>query len=130
MPRRQVLELEGVGHAAPIPMGVRMGNMVFTSAVMGTDPSTSELPDDPERQAEMAFANVASLLKEAGGSTADIAKMTVYVKNNEMRPHVNKHWLAWYPSEDDRPVRHIVPADLQGKMLIQLEVIAVLDGGQ
>lgn len=128
MTRRQVLEVKGVAHGAPIPMGVRMGNLLFTSAVMGTDPETSTLPPEPERQAELAFSNLAALLEQAGSSPADVAKMDVLIKDNDMRPHVNRHWLEWYPHEDDRPARHTTVQDLPGQMLIQLEVVAVVGG--
>ena len=53
MAKRQVLEIPGISHAAPIPMAVKMGNLLFSSAIMGEDPETHSLPPEPERQAEL-----------------------------------------------------------------------------
>jgi 2-iminobutanoate/2-iminopropanoate deaminase len=127
--RRQTLEVPGVAHAAPIPMGVRMGNLVFSSGVSGTDPATGKLPDDPGRQAELMFQNVRTLLDQAGATLDDVARFTVYVKDNAYREHLNREWLKAFPDEHDRPARHVLLWDLPGGMLLQCELVAVLDSG-
>ena len=125
--KRQVLEVPGVHHTAPIPMGVKIGNLLFSSAVMGEDPETNSLPPEPERQAELVFSNLRTLMINAGGTTDDIAHMTVFLKDLAYRDYVNNEWLKMFPDEDDRPARHAVQADLPRGMLIQVEIIAVLD---
>ncbi len=125
--KRQVFEVPGVSHSAPIPMGVKIGNLLFSSAVMGEDPETHSLPPEPERQAELVFSNLRTLMSNAGGATDDIAHMTVFLKDLAYRDHVNNEWLKMFPDEDDRPARHAVQADLPRGMLIQVEIIAVLD---
>ncbi len=125
--KRQVFEVPGVSHSAPIPMGVKIGNLLFSSAVMGEDPETHSLPPEPERQAELVFSNLRTLMTNAGGTTDDIAHMTVFLKDLAYRDHVNNEWLKMFPDEDDRPARHAVQADLPRGMLIQVEIIAVLD---
>lgn len=127
MGKRQTLEVPGVSHSAPIPMGVRMGNLVFSSGVMGTDPASDSLPDDPARQAELIFQHMRTLLEQAGGSLDDVAHVTVYVKDNAYREHVNREWLKAFPDEHDRPARHTLLWDLPRGMLIQCELVAVLD---
>ena len=127
MGKRQTLEIPGVSHGAPIPMGVRMGNLVFSSGVMGKDPATDTFPDDPARQTELMFQHVRALLEEAGGSLDDVAHMTVFVKDNAYREHLNREWLKAFPDEHDRPARHTLLWDLRGGMLIQCELVAVLD---
>ena len=125
--KRQVFEVPGVSHSAPIPMGVKIGNLLFSSAVMGEDPETHSLPPEPDRQAELVFSNLRTLMTNAGGATDDIAHMTVFLKDLAYRDHVNNEWLKMFPDEDDRPARHAVQADLPRGMLIQVEIIAVLD---
>ncbi len=129
MGKRQTLEVPGVMHGAPIPMGVRIGNLVFSSAVMGKDPATDSLPADPARQAELMFHNVRTLLAQAGATLDDVAHVTVYVKDNAYREHLNREWLKAFPDENDRPARHTLLWDLPGGMLIQCELVAVLDRG-
>jgi len=127
--RRQVLEVPGVSHGnAPIPMGVRIGNMVFSSGIMGQDPQTHQVPaGDAAKQAELMFQHVKTLVEQAGGSTDNIAHMTVFLKDNSYREHVNKEWLKMFPDEHDRPARHTLLWNLPGEMLVQCEIVAVLD---
>lgn len=121
------LEVAGVTHGnAPIPMGARVGNMIFSSGIMGKDPATDTLPEGVELQAKFAFDNMISLLA-AGGATLDhLARMTVIIKDESARPAVNAQWLKHFPDPHDRPARHTVVHDLRGGMLLQLEVIAVI----
>lgn len=114
-------------HSAPIPMGVRVGKMVFSSGVMGTDPANGSLPDDPARQAELMFQHVRTLLEQAGGTLDDVAHMTVFLKDDKYRADLNREWLKAFPDEHDRPARHTLIWDLRGGMLIQCELVAVLD---
>lgn len=127
MGKRQTLEVPGVAHNAPIPMGVRVGNLVFSSGVSGADPATGELPDDPARQAELMFQNARTLMEQAGGTLDDVARMTVYVKDDSYREHLNREWLKAFPDEHDRPARHTLVWNLRGGMLLQCELVAVLD---
>jgi 4-hydroxy-4-methyl-2-oxoglutarate aldolase len=113
---RHVLTLPGIQHGAPIPLGVRMGNLIWTSAMMGMDPSTSTIPDDPDRQVELAFDNLAALLEAGGSSIGQIAHATVFLADNEHRDRLNRHWTAWYPSEDDRPARHAIVGPLLARV--------------
>ena len=109
-------------------MGVRVGNMVFSSGVMGQDPETHQVPaGDPAKQAELMFQHVRTLVEQAGGTIADIAHMTVFLKDNAYREHVNKEWLNMFPDEHDRPARHTLLWNLPGDMLVQCEIVAVLD---
>ena len=126
--KRQVLEVPGVGHGnAPIPMGVKVGNMVFSSGVMGQDPETHKLPDDPGRQTELMFQHVKTLFEAAGGTTDNIAHMTIFLKDNANREHINREWLKMFPDEHDRPARHVLLWELAGQMAVQCEIVAVLD---
>jgi len=127
MNRRRVLEPPGFPkHRAPIPAGVRIGDLVFSSAISGHDPATGALPDEPERQVAFAFAHLRALIENAGGTTGDIAKVTVYLKDMSHRELVNAERIRMFPDEHDRPVRHAIKTDLAGGMLVQLEFIAAL----
>ncbi len=119
--------MPGVAHAAPIPMGVRMGNLVFSSGIMGRDPKDGSLPPDPARQAELMFENMRTFLDQAGASLDDVARMTVYVKDDAYREDLNREWLKAFPDEDDRPARHTLTWDLPRGMLLQCELVAVIE---
>lgn len=128
MGRRKSLHVCGIDHSAPIPMGARVGDMVFSSGIMGKNPETGTLPTDPESQARFAFQNMKTMMENAGGTTDDIGHVTVFMKDRSVREHVNKPWLEMFPDPEDRPARHAVVLDLPAGMLVQLEIIAVLQG--
>ena len=125
---RESLHIEGVSHGNnPIPAGTRVGNMVFSGGIMGTDPATGKVPEnDPARQTELAFQHLKSLIENAGGTLEDVGRVTVFAKDLSIREHVNREWVKHFPDEHSRPSRHTQLTDLRGGMLIQLEVVAVL----
>lgn len=121
------LEVPGVTHGpAPIPMGARVGNMIFSSGIMGKNPADDTLPADAASQAKFAFLNLETLLAAGGATLADVGRITVYIKDNSVRESINREWLARFPDPHDRPARHTLVYDLQGGMLLQLEVVAVV----
>jgi len=127
--RPRSLEVPGVTHGtAPIPMGARVGNMIFSSGIMGKDPATDKLPPDAASQAKFMFENLRTLLTNGGATLEDVGHVTAFVKDNEQRAALNAEWLKCFPDPHDRPARHTQVADLQGGMLMQIEVIAVVQG--
>lgn len=129
MPKRKIITGNGLPkHPQPFPTAVRIGNMVFSSAIGGQDPQTGKAPDAPEAQIANAFAHLQTVMRLAGGTPSDIGKVTVHLKDKGHRDLVNAEWIKVFPAEDDRPVRHTVTAnELPSNLVIQLEFIAVID---
>ncbi len=123
--RRRSIEIEGVAHSAPIPMGARIDNIVYSSAIMGIDPETGRAAEGGPEQVRLAFANVARFLAAAGVTADDVVRMTVLLEDMALREFVNEEWLKMFPDPTSRPARHAVNQRLNGGMLVQLEVIAV-----
>lgn len=126
MAKRKVIEIPGLAHQAPIPMGARIGNIVYSSAISGIEPQTKSPPQDPDKQAEALFRNIRTFMKQAGGTPEDIIRMTVYLKEESYREAINKEWLKMFPDEHSRPARHAIKIELRGEVLFQIELIAVL----
>jgi 2-iminobutanoate/2-iminopropanoate deaminase len=125
MARRETIDLEGFAHGNPIPVAVKIGNMVYSGAVAGTN-EAGVTPVDPDEQIRQVFKNVQRIVEAAGGTVADIAKLDVKLSDMSLRPVVNKYWLEMFPDEHDRPARHTTQGDLPGTLVIQVEVVAVL----
>jgi 2-iminobutanoate/2-iminopropanoate deaminase len=124
---KRSIELEGVTHGgAPIPMGSRVGNVLYSSGIPGIDPGTGKLAADAERQAYWIFRHLRSLLERGGATLEDVVRVTVYMKDQSAREALNREWLACFPDPEDRPARHTLMYDLQHGMLLQVEVVAVL----
>ena len=113
-------------HVNPFPAAVRMKNLVFSSAIGSDDPDTHELPADREAQIANAFRTVRNIMAEAGGSPANIGKVSIYVADRNDRKLINPYWVEMFPDEDDRPVRHTSQVDMPAGRYIQIEFVAVL----
>lgn len=126
--RPRSLEVPGVTHgAAPIPMGARVGNTIYSSGILGKDPSTDKLPEDAASQARYVFQNMRTLIEVGGATMDDVVRMTVYLKDDSLRDVFNTEWLAAFPDPHDRPARHVHIHPLRGAMLIQIEIVAVVE---
>ena len=125
-PRRRSIEVDGVSHApAPIPVGSRVGSVVFSSAIPGIDASTGTLPAAPVDQVTHAFRNVRAFLTAAGVTADDVVRMSVLIDDESLRGAINPEWLELFPDARSRPARHTTVQPLRLGMHVQLEVVAV-----
>ena len=125
--KRRSIHVDGVAHGNPIPMGSLVGNLLFSSGIAGTDPATGTIPDDIDRQCELAFANMKTLVENAGGTVDDVGAVKIYMKDRGQRETMNKSWVKSFPDAESRPARHVVEnPELAGGMQIQLEITAVI----
>ncbi|MFD9791454.1 RidA family protein [Streptomyces sp. NPDC059070] len=66
--------------SAGISLGVRVGNLVFTSGQAPIDAQGATVgAGDFETQARQALSNLSTVLTNAGSSLADVVKATVFV---------------------------------------------------
>jgi 2-iminobutanoate/2-iminopropanoate deaminase len=126
---RRSIEVPGLHHKAPIPQAAVVGNLLVSGGISPIDPETGATPDGTDEQVALAFANVRRVLAAAGGTPEEVVKCTVFVRDRAIRPVVDKYWVEMFPDEASRPARHMLPADLQGSMQLQLEIMAVLGQG-
>jgi 2-iminobutanoate/2-iminopropanoate deaminase len=126
MAKREVLHVKGSGHQNPIPTAVKIGNMVYTSAIIGSDPETGEVPESVEQEVTNLFHYMREIMDLAGGTTDDIAKISVSVTDREYKKVVNGEWLKMFNNENNRPARHTTVHDLREGLRVQIEMTAVL----
>ena len=60
-------------------VAVEGGRLLLTSSILGTSADGTLPKGDVEAQAAAAFANLDALLRAAGGSIADVVRLTVYL---------------------------------------------------
>lgn len=126
MGRRQVIDLPGMGHRAPISLAVKIDNILYSSGISGRDSEKDEMPEDAAGQAKAMFRNVERVMEAAGGTTSDIIYMQLRLRDRALREFVDPEWLAMFPDPEDRPARHAEAAELGGGMLMQCQITAVL----
>ena len=66
-------------HAVEVPPGARL---VVCSGQLGIGPDEA-IPEDAGAQAELCFANIASILNDAGMSLSDIVRINAYVSDRQ-----------------------------------------------
>lgn len=107
----------------PYSAGIRTGNLVFLSGQLGINPATGELAEGVCAQAEQSLANIETLLNEAGATTGNVVKTTVFLADIDDFKAVNevyaKHFEAPFPARSAIQVSAI-PAGA----LVEIEVIA------
>jgi 2-iminobutanoate/2-iminopropanoate deaminase len=125
---RQPLEIPGLAHRDPLPMGAKAGNLVFSSVIGGQDPKTNKQVTGTEQQMDQAFQNMRALVEQAGGTADDIAWVWVFLRDKTDQPAMIDSWLKMFPRDGDRPARKTIMYDeLKGReTLVQLQFIAVL----
>jgi enamine deaminase RidA (YjgF/YER057c/UK114 family) len=125
--QRQSVEIPGIQHTNPIPSASRIGRFLASGSIFAKDPATGNFVEGPEAQAAVMFMNIRRLMEAAGGSTDNILKLEVWVKEPAYRAIVNQQWLVMFPDEHTRPARHtFISADMSPGALMQCAVLAVL----
>jgi len=128
MSKRRSIYTSGFSHRNPIPAACRIGNLLVTGVINGSDPGTGKIPESLDDQCRLLFAQIRSIVEAAGGTTSDIVKVTVWLKDRTQKEALNREWLAMFPDPQDRPARHTPPGgDLEAPRLIQADFMAVLD---
>ena len=128
MAERHTIHIGGFSHVNPIPAACRVGPLLMSGLINGTDPATGKLAETLPEQCRHVFAQVRRIVEAAGGSTADIVRIGVWLKDRSQREPLNEQWLAMFPDANDRPARLSVQAgDLSGGILVQCEITAYID---
>jgi 2-iminobutanoate/2-iminopropanoate deaminase len=103
MPRDAIACREIAPSAGPFSPAVRAGEFVFFSGQVAQDPATSKLvAGDVSAQTEQIFENLRAVLRAAGKTFADVARVGVYLTNMADFPAMNavygRHFAAPYPA--------------------------------
>lgn len=128
MSRRKSIHIDGFAHKNPIPNASVIGNMLVTGVIMGRDTRSETVPDTIEEQCAIMFRHVRDIVEAAGGTTDDIIKMSVWLKNPADRSALNAEWTAMFPDPESRPARHAFSLDSDSIVMVQCDFMAVLGG--
>ena len=121
--RRQNFEVPGAAKRHPNPLGVKLGNLLFSAGIGGQDPGGREV----ERQAARALQNARSLVEEAGGSLADIGQITITIEDYADEETILEVWRQVFPDPTDPPARHVMAfGGRDGGYQVQIHLVAAL----
>lgn len=119
--RRRPVEIEGVRHRDPLPMGAVLGRYVFSSAIVPDAPDGT-VPDGLGA-IHQSFENLGAFVGAAGGSLDDVANLWVYLGRWDLHDYMVDTWVDTFPDEHSRPSRKTF---YYPRVSIQLQCEAVL----
>jgi enamine deaminase RidA (YjgF/YER057c/UK114 family) len=122
---RRSIEVESFAHANPIPVASRIGNVLMSGVVTGRDARSASMPATIEEQCAQMFRTVNDIVEAAGGTPANILKMTIWLRDSGNREALNQEWTTMFPDPESRPARHTLPLTGGGDALVQCDVTAV-----
>jgi 2-iminobutanoate/2-iminopropanoate deaminase len=127
MAARKSIYIPSFQHENPIPNAARVGDLLMSGLIAGVDPETRLLPDDLDQQLTNLFTYVKDIVEASGGTTDNIVKINVWLKDPDNREILNKHWLAMFPDENTRPARHTQPLRGESRALVTCDIVAVFN---
>jgi enamine deaminase RidA (YjgF/YER057c/UK114 family) len=81
MAERRSVNFPGFSHQNPIPNASRVGNIVMSSVIGGSNPGTRDLPPTVEAQVANVFGYIRAAVAAAGGGPEHIVKLDFFVKD-------------------------------------------------
>lgn len=107
----------------PYSQAIITNNMVFTSGQIPVNPVNGEIPAGIEAQANQVFSNLKNLLEASGTGIDKVVKTTVFIKNMEDFPALNKIYESYFTAP--YPARSCVEVSkLPKDVLLEIEAIA------
>lgn len=107
----------------PYSQAIEVNGMVFTSGQIPVNPTTGEIPEGVEAQANQAFSNLKALLEASGSDMAKVIKTTVFIKNMNDFAKINEVYANYFVQPF--PSRSCVEvARLPKDVLLEVEAIA------
>ncbi|MGH3799635.1 MAG: RidA family protein [Pseudonocardiaceae bacterium] len=110
-----------------ISLGIRVGNLVFVSGQAAVDELGHTVGGaDFDAQARQAFANLATVLRNAGSGLEHVVKVTIFVTDMAVIDHVielrREYFRPPYPADTIAQVASLARPEWQ----IEIEAIAVV----
>ncbi len=110
----------------PYSQAIRKGNIVFLSGQIPLDPNTMKLVDGIEAQINQVFENLNQVIKAAGASFDDIAKLNIYLTDLSHFTLVNEIMKTYFT--EPFPARAAIGvASLPKGSLVEADGFLVLD---
>jgi 2-iminobutanoate/2-iminopropanoate deaminase len=108
----------------PYSQAVVHNGLVYGSGQIALDPTTMEIKGEVESQTKQVLKNLEAVLIAASSSKLQVIKTTIYLKNMNDFPAVNKIYANFFG--DHKPARVTVEVShLPKNALIEIDFVAV-----
>lgn len=126
--RRRSIDIGDFGHVSPIPVASRIGNILASGFIRGSDPETGKFPGTIEAQCTLMFAHMKKVVEAGGATLDDVVKVSIWVKSLDRKP-INEEWVKYFPDAASRPARQVIEMPMEPGVLIQCDILAVIAAG-
>ena len=106
----------------PFSKAVKAGGFIFLSGQLAMGPDAKIIDGDITVQTRVILEGIASTLKEAGASMADVVRANIWLSNLADFAAFNAEYAKHFAN--GLPARSTVQAELFGGALIEIEVQA------
>ena len=106
----------------PYSVGIISNGLIYTSGMLGINPSTNTLEEGIEKQANQAFKNIEAILNEANSSLDKVIKTTLFLSDLANFSIVNEIYAKYFTSKPSRSCVEV--KKLPKGALLEIEVIA------
>jgi 2-iminobutanoate/2-iminopropanoate deaminase len=104
---------------------VKVGNLVYTSGLVGRVPGTGHVPDDIAAQSRQTLQNIETVLQAAGSSLDQVVKLTIYLVNLDDKQTFNAVYQEFFPTNP--PARTCIECSrLDPQFLVEVEAVAAI----
>ena len=106
------------------------GRTIYIAGQVAWDADGNVVADDFQGQTKKVFANLKTAVESAGGTMADLVKMTIYIVNyQEKHREIILTALNDYLDSEKRPTSTLVGVQSLARpdLLIEIDAIAVID---
>jgi len=128
MPAHTILKLNSVHKTMGYSHAARAGNTLYVAGQVAQDKSGKLVgKGDIDAQTKQVFANLRSVLTEAGGTLANIVKMTTYITHYASLEPYRKVRATVFTEPLPPNTLLVVESLASPDFLIEIEAIAVLE---
>ena len=125
---RQVIRPTTVHPVKTYSHAIRNGNLLHIAGQVALDREGKLVGrGDIAAQAGQVFANLKGVVEAAGGTTANIAKITIYTTNRGYRPIIADVRARYFPADPPASTFLVITSLAEPGYLLEVEAIAVLD---
>ena len=126
MPREIIKTDQAPAAIGTYSQAVKVGNTVYISGQIPLDPTNMQLVEGIEVQTRQVFDNLEAVTQAAGGSLADIAKLSIFLTDLGNFGLVNQIMAEYF--QEPYPARAAVGvAALPKDSKVEIEAIMTLD---
>jgi 2-iminobutanoate/2-iminopropanoate deaminase len=113
----------GFPDGRPFEPGLLVGDTLYVSGMLGSDPSTGQFPEDFESEVKACLDKIGLVLREAGMDFSDTVSVQVFLTDMDLLPRMNAVYTAYF--KEPRPARVTSGATrLAGRARIEIAAVA------